>query len=72
MIAFEGLTRVGGLLTPSVLELFPNFKAQPSLGVHRGNFSCIGLNSQVASVVKEAKLASPECKMDFSQEGAAY
>ena len=71
MIALEGLMRVGSLLTPSILELFPSFKAQPSLGVHRGNWSCTGLISQASSAVEEAKLASPEFKMGFSREGAA-
>lgn len=54
MIALEGLTRVGSLLTPSVLELFPNFKTQRSLSVHRGKFSCMGLISQASSAMKEA------------------
>lgn len=71
MTAFAGLMRVCSLLTLSILELFPNFKAQPSPGVHRGDFSCTGFISQAALVVKEAKLVSPECKMGLSR-GAAH
>lgn len=72
MTALTSLMRVCSLLTLSILELFPNFKAQPSLGAHRGDFSCTDFISQACFVVKEAKLVSPECKMGLSQRAAHW